>query len=135
MTRVSKGYVVAELGALAGALLVAIGAAIVFRLVVLDGLFEDDVVLERWAVISMFSCMAGATIGCWTALRRRGLEAAGRTALLLLGLLLVIALVLWRSSDTFLQSSLYPYGFVLALVSPLVCRAVALRSRRSPGTP
>lgn len=130
MTRVTKGYVAAELGALAGALLVGIGAAIVFRLVVLDGLFEDDVVLERWAVASMFSCMAGATVGCAMALRRRRLEAAGRTALLLLTVLLVIALVLWRSSDTFLQSSLYPYGFALALASPVVCRAVALRGWR-----
>ena len=57
-------------------------------------------------------------------LRRRGHGAAWPTALVLLAILLVIIAVAWWSSTTMLQSRLYPYGFVLALVSPLVSRAL-----------
>lgn len=122
-----QGYVAAQAGALLGGADVAVVAFAGFQVLVVPTLFQEDRPLEVWAATSMFACGIAAAAGCALTLRRRGHHTAGLTALLLFVVLLVISVVLWWSSGTALQSSLYPYGFVLALVSPLIAGAVALR--------
>ena len=128
-----SGYVAAQVGALLGAALGVVVAFGAFQVFVMPSLFQEDSPVMIWLVGSAVVCATAAAVGCAIALRLRNHHTAHMTAVLLIVMLLVnVAAMTW--SDLALQSALHPYLLVLALVSPLIARAVALRVRRGEST-
>jgi hypothetical protein len=131
----AKGYLWAELGALAGAVIAGIPA------VVAGGAAIGPVIMEvdGWYLVLVIGLVLGAigvgsAFGCRFALRRKALDLPDRTAFLLAVLLGALYLVALWSSDTWLQSDLLPYLGIAAPFMPLVARWLARAGSRRPSS-
>lgn len=132
-----SGYLWTEIGAVLGAVVAGIPAVIAWAVAVFPVLFSSD----GWYLVfvtgvALAIVIVGSALGCRFALRRRGLPAADRTSLLLAMLLAVLYVVGFWSSDTELQSDLFPYLTALAPLMPLVARwlAVPRSHERTPAS-
>ncbi len=126
-TPTRPGYLWTEIGAVLGAVVAGIPAAVGWGAAVFPFLFSSD----GWYLVfvtgvALAIVIVGSAVGCRFALRRRGLAAADRTALLLAVLLAVLYVVGFWSSGTELQSDLFPYLTALAFLMPLVARWLAV---------
>jgi hypothetical protein len=134
-----RGYLWAEVGAIAGTVIAGIAAfVLLLRVAISRILFEDvsDLYLATLLAAAFGVTFTGAALGCWFALRRHGLPGAGRTALslaLLLSSLYAIGWVLVLRFD--LPENLEEHGFLWLFaacypLTPLAARWLALRWKR-----
>jgi hypothetical protein len=122
----TRGYLWAELGALGGAVVTGVPAGVAWGGAILPFLFSaDGWYLVMVSGLALAVAAAGAAFGCRWALRRKGLPAAERTAVVLAALLTLLYLIGLWSSDTWLQSDLLPYLTAVAPLTPLSARWLA----------
>jgi hypothetical protein len=133
-----RGYLWAEVGAIAGTVVAGIPASILLGVAISAVLFEDvsDLYLATLLAAAFGVTFTGAAFGCWFALRRHDLPGAGRTALslaLLLSSLYAIGWVLVLRFD--LPENLEEHGFLWLFaacypLTPLAARWLALQLTR-----
>lgn len=138
----SRGYLLAEVGAITGTVVAGVPAFVLLGRAILEVIFEDvsDLYLATLLAAAFGVTFAGATLGCWVALRQHDLPGAGRTAVLLALLLYSLYAIGWGLVLAVpLPADLEEHGLLWLFAAcypftPLAARGLALRWPRVPLT-
>lgn len=125
MKRGFTGYLWAEVGALTGALVLAVPVGLLWAAAVLPFMFEYDEFVGFATGLAIGLVGVGAVLGCRFALRRKALGGGNRTSGALAVVLAGLFLIGWWSSNTSLQSDLLPYLTAVTPLAPLLARWIA----------